>query len=43
VAEEDKPEGMRVALISAGLWQHRFGGDPQVLDEPLRWPGRRIS
>src|SRR4051812_27917384 len=31
LAEEDKPEGSRTALISAGLWQRRFGGDPRIL------------
>ena len=30
-AEEDKAGNDRVALLSHGLWQRRFGGDPQVV------------
>jgi len=39
LAEEDKPEGARVALISASLWQRRFGGDPQVLGHAITLAG----
>jgi predicted permease len=38
-AEEDKPEAARVALISASLWQRRFGGDPQVLGHTITLAG----
>jgi len=29
--EEDTPGGAPVAMISAELWQHRFGGDPRIM------------
>ncbi len=29
--EEDSPAGPAVAMISAELWQRRFGGDPQIV------------
>jgi len=29
-AEEDRPNGPRVAMISHGLWRSRFAGDPNV-------------
>ena len=35
-AEEDRPNGDKVAVISHGLWVRRFGSDPNVL-------GRTIS
>src|SRR5262249_52936541 len=28
--QEDSPGGAPVAMISAELWQRRFGGDPQI-------------
>ncbi|MGH9835058.1 MAG: ABC transporter permease, partial [Blastocatellia bacterium] len=34
--EEDRtPEANLTALLSYGLWQRRFGGDPQVIGKPL--------
>ncbi len=30
-AQEDAPGGTPVAMISAELWEQRFGGDPQIL------------
>lgn len=35
-AEEDKPGGPRVVILSHALWRQRFGGDPRVV-------GRTIS
>jgi predicted permease len=37
-ADEDKP-GNAVALISAGLWQQRFGSDPHVTDMTIHLNG----
>jgi predicted permease len=37
--EEDRPGGARVAVISYGLWQRRFGGDANVLDKTLTLGG----
>jgi putative ABC transport system permease protein len=33
---EDTPGNNHVAIISHELWQRRFGGDPIVLDKPIR-------
>jgi putative ABC transport system permease protein len=30
-AEEDRPEGPRLAVMSHGLWVRRFAGDPRVI------------
>lgn len=35
-AEEDRPGGDKVAVISQGLWARRFGSDPGVLGGPSR-------
>jgi predicted permease len=37
--EEDRPGGQRVAVLSYGLWQRRFGGDPAILGRPLSLSG----
>jgi predicted permease len=34
-AEEDRPGGPAVAVISNGLWQSRFGGDPGIVDRTI--------
>jgi predicted permease len=36
---EDSPGGPRVAVISYGMWQRRFGGDPGVIGQLLRANG----
>jgi putative ABC transport system permease protein len=38
-AEEDRPGGPRVALISAGLWHARFNDDPGVLNRTINLDG----
>jgi predicted permease len=39
-AEEDKPDGPAVTVISQGLWKERFGADPHVLGRTLKLSGR---
>ncbi|HEY8155353.1 MAG TPA: ABC transporter permease [Myxococcota bacterium] len=38
-AEEDRPQGPEVVVISYGLWQDRFGGERDVLGKALRLDG----
>src|SRR5450432_2149553 len=38
-ADEDRPNGGRVVVLSYGFWQRRFGGDPQVLGRTLALSG----
>jgi predicted permease len=38
-AEEDEPGGPRVVVMSYGLWQRRFGGDPSILHQTIRLGG----
>jgi putative ABC transport system permease protein len=39
-AEEDRPGGNRVALISHALWQSRFGGNPGIVGKTLILDGK---
>ena len=34
-AEEDRPGGPAVALISNGLWRSRYGGDPGIINRTI--------
>jgi predicted permease len=38
-AEEDRPGGSPVAMISDAQWKNRFGGNPQVLGKPVTLDG----
>jgi putative ABC transport system permease protein len=38
-ADEDKPEGPRVAILSYGLWQRRFGADGAVIGRAIELNG----
>lgn len=42
-AEELAPGGPPAAIISHRLWQSRFGGDPGILNRPVRIDGRATS
>ena len=38
-AEEDRPGGPRVVVISSGLWRSRFGGDPAIIGKTIELSG----
>ncbi|MEN3370642.1 MAG: hypothetical protein V7609_2785 [Verrucomicrobiota bacterium] len=40
--EEDKP-GTKVVILSDGLWQRRFGADPQIVGQSLNLNGESYS
>ncbi|HEX8424639.1 MAG TPA: ABC transporter permease, partial [Pyrinomonadaceae bacterium] len=39
VADEDRPGNNRVVIVSHGLWQRRFGGDPALVGKSLTLDG----
>ena len=41
--DEDVPGGPPVALISHGLWQRRFGGDPALLEKTISINGNKCT
>jgi predicted permease len=40
---EDKPGGPKVTVLTYGLWQRKFGGDPNVVDKPLTINGESYT
>ena len=41
--EEDEPGREKVVLISHGLWQRRFGGDPSIVGRELKLSGENFE
>src|SRR5262245_1865911 len=41
--EDDRPAAPRVVMLSHGLWQRRFGGDPDVLGRSMTIAGTTYS
>src|SRR6201990_962446 len=37
---DERPGGSNAVVISHGLWQRRFGGDPQIVGRSVRLDGR---
>jgi putative ABC transport system permease protein len=42
-AEDDRPDSNAVVLLSHGLWQRRFGADPQVVGREIMLNGRSTT
>ena len=42
-AEEDRPGGPAVAVISNGLWRSRYGGDPGIINRTIDLGGEPYS
>jgi putative ABC transport system permease protein len=42
-AGEDRPGANRVAVISHGLWQRRFGSDPQIVNKTISLDGEQYD
>ena len=42
VADDDKPGGRGVIVISHGMWQQRFGGDPSVVGRTITLSGTPV-
>lgn len=43
VAEEDKPNGRKVVILSNGLWKRRFAGDRNVIGKDILINGEKYS
>ena len=41
--EEDRPHGPRAAILSYGLWQSRFAGDPRVVGRTIPLDGQSAT
>jgi len=43
VLDNEKPGNDQVAVLSYGLWQRRFGGDPNILDKTVVLDGKTCA
>ena len=43
VPEDDKPDGVTVAILSHGLWKRRFGSDPGIIGKQVQISARPIT
>ncbi len=43
LTEEDQPGRNNVVIMSHGLWQRRFGGDPKILGQAITLDGRNYT
>ena len=41
--DEDKPGGAPVVVLSYGLWQRRFGGQTNILNQPITLNGKTYT
>ena len=41
--EDDVPNGGKVIVLSYGLWQRRFGGDPKIIGQPITVDGQPFT
>jgi putative ABC transport system permease protein len=41
--ENEKPGSDQVAVLSHGLWQKRFGGDPTIINKTIVLDGRNVA
>jgi predicted permease len=42
-ASDDRPDAPRVVVIGEALWRERFGGDPSLVDKPIRLDGQAYT
>jgi macrolide transport system ATP-binding/permease protein len=41
--DEDRPHGAKTAILSYGLWRASFGGNPQVIGQPILLKGEAYT
>jgi predicted permease len=42
-ASDDRPDAPQVVVIGEALWRERFGGDPSLVDKPIRLDGQAYT